>query len=305
MLFRSARLLLPPLDDCLVKLLCREVTITPSAYITYVETDEFIEVALSPQDSTTIRLLAKAFECGPALFLGYLADAFRTAWPDSSAQCRFSSIIRSGQGKHTFQNVDQDDDRAPVNLLLATRSLLAARRVARTVTLSLGIGAQRPVRFVVSIPAVPAWALHRLVKACPQPSVRALSMLEGSKASWPNLVLGPLPKDWSGCARDRSRQHAVATRVTQELSSRLHTKPEFLSRPGQGPFAVYLPYANPETASCALHAMRTEPLLEDLFSARPAHLFETSLPPECVEVLGEKGLQEHLRASGVGPPAPP
>ena len=262
-------------------------------------------VALSPQDSTTVRRLAKALRCGPALFLGHLADAFRTVWPDSSAQCRFGSVIRSGHGKNAFQSVDQDDDRAPVNLLLATRSLLAARRVARTVTLPLGIGAQRPVKLAVSIPAVPTWALHRLVKACPQPSVRVLSMLEGSHVSLPNLVLGPLPKDWSGCARDRSRLHAVGTMVTQGLATRLQTRPELLSRPGQGPFAVYLPFANPETASCALSALCHGSALDGLLPVRPIHLFETALPPECVEALGEKGLQEHLRASGVGPPALP
>ena len=90
----------------------------------------------------------------------------------------------------------------------------------------------------------------------------------------------------------------------------LGTRAQLVVKPGGRPFALFLPFRDRDAVH-ALPILSQGGLLQSInlpTLGRELGLFETNLPLECLEVMGDKGFQgplNALRAAGGQPPAAP
>mgnify|MGYP003333807119 FL=1 len=294
-------------------LFSRQVSLTETSYVTLAPSSVYVEVAFFPLDSKVLRLLAEAIQCERWRFTALLSEGFRKVWPRSEATVRFSNETRSetpnATGRGNSKYVDPGSSESDLILGMQLQNLLRIRRMGvTTVTLRLGFGDQRPVELQVSVPDVPRYALHALIQAAGADPIRLVPA--SGVLTRTHLVLAPLPGKWLGSFKDRALETERGIRVEQTLERALGTRAQLVVKPGGRPFALFLPFRDRDAVH-ALPILSQGGLLQSInlpTLGRELGLFETNLPLECLEVMGDKGFQgplNALRAAGGQPPAAP
>ena len=191
-------------------------------------------------------------------------------------------------------------------------TLLQANRSSRVTKLRLGALGQFPVSLLVEAPSIPKAALFDLMHSV-DPALRLIP-LEGSAdpgLTESNIVIGPLPRRWlpsQSHSQDRVAQLAYLQRTQSALSSN-GLSARFVSRPGEPPFALFIACPDTQITSTLIVALRddqsTQAQFVSLLGFLPQAVFESKVPPECITLMGERGLRELLNPPGEGGKPPP
>ena len=183
------------------------------------------------------------------------------------------------------------------------------RRRSTSELLELGIGDQRPVHLLVQVPPIPRGYLRALIEDAGGAPVR---LLLGTDMSYVrlNLVLGPLPRNWHGPFQDRDKALRSGAHKAQVLSRALGTEALLIAQQGRQAFALFMPFPPGGAAQAIPHLLSSDVLASIALPALGVDLglFDTDLPPECLEILGDKPIRDALhpyRASLAQPAAGP
>ena len=284
--------------------------LSEQSYLTYNPNSTIVEVELELVDSVQLIRVATTLRLNDAVFMAILGDAFRIAFQVDFAQCRYSCEARSHHGNQRFALLDPRSQDCQIILGVSLASLLAVRRSKKIVRLPLGIPAQHPVSLPVEVPPPPKTALWALLHAA-QPALRLIS-LEGTddpSLTQPFLIIGPFPKSWlAKQTRSPDRiTHLEHLKKVQATLSINGTQAYLISRQEEAaPFAVFLACPCVASASAAFASLRrdqqTGTILERMFGKLAPVVFESRVPPECVALMGEKGLRDLMRPPDPGGP---
>lgn len=253
-------------------------------------------------DAQRLIQLASTLEIGDAVFMAILAAAFSRAW-NTTVQCRYGCEIR---GPQRTILVDPRSQQCGIIVGVDLTTLLLWNRTRHTVPLELG----GIVSLRVGSPKIPKAALHDLLRHL-EPALRVIALDDHSDPGLTaiSLVVGPLPRRWlSDVTRSRERvTHNQYLESRRQHLSIQGMSASFLRRNAEPPFAVHFACPNVEVATRFVTCLRrNENNLQDELAAtlgmRLPALFESRAPPECIEVLGERGLRKLLTPQTTGGP---
>jgi len=303
--YLNASMLLPPEftpGSWRTGLITGRLRLSNESYLTFNPSSTFVEAELDHADAQRLIQLASTLEIGDAVFMAILAAAFSRAW-STTVQCRYCCEIR---GPQRTILVDPRSPQCGIVVGVDLTTLLHWNRIRHTVQLELG----GIVSLRVGSPNVPKAVLHDLLRHL-EPALRLIALDDHSDPGLTaaSLVVGPLPRRWlSDVTRSRER---VAHNEYLE-SRRQHLSVEgmsvfFLRKNAEPPFAVFFACPTVEVATRFVTGLRlnVNQVLDELAATlgmRLPALFESRAPPECIEVLGERGLRKLLTPQTAGGP---
>lgn len=313
--FLSIVMLLPaesPESPWRSRLLSGVSRLSSHSYLTFNSSSTLIEAELRPSDAVILVAIAKTLCLPDNVYMSILAAAFSEAWGGAQVHCRYGCEIRSSNGNQRLVLADPGSTKCGIVVGASLATLLQANRSSRLTKLRLGALGQFPVSLLVEAPSIPKAALFDLMHSV-DPALRLIP-LEGSAdpgLTESNIVIGPLPRRWlpsQSRSQDRVTQLAYLQRTQSALSS-TSLSARFVSRPGEPPFALFLACPDTQTTSTLVVALRddqsTQAQFESLLGFLPQAVFESKVPPECITLMGERGLRELLNPPGEGGQPPP
>lgn len=305
--YLNASILLPPEfnpDSWRTGLITGRIRLSNESYLTFNPSSTFVEAELDHADALRLIQLASTLEIGDAVFMAILAAAFSRAW-NTTVQCRYGCEIR---GPQRTILVDPRSQQCGIIVGVDLTTLLQRNRNRHTVPLELG----GIVSLRVGSPNIPKAALHDLLRHL-EPALRLIALDDHSDPGLiaASLVVGPLPRRWISDVT-RSRERVIHNEYLESRRQHLSVQGMsvfFLRKNAEPPFAVYFACPNVEVATGFVTSLRqnvnhVQDELAAILGMRLPALFESRAPPECIEVLGEKGLRKLLTPQTAGgPPA--
>jgi hypothetical protein len=300
--FLSTVMLLPPGEQWRADLLSNAMRLTEASYITLNSTDTFVEVELHPRDAGLLKSIGATLGCPVWVFMTMLARAFRRAWNITWVQCRYGTEVYLPNSQRSVL-VDPQSGPGGILVGLDILSLIELNRGDRLTILELGVANQTPVTILVEVPAVPKAPLYRMLNSVdPSPALQVIPLpaSESLHLTRPQLVIGPLPRNWLSrlSKTDERSRHIEFLSSTKKRLTSDEMVAQLIARPGDAPFAVYYWATNLPKALEFVHHLSSEPgqrWFEEITSYRPLAIAETRVPPECIELLGANKLRQLLK----------
>ena len=298
--FLAATMLLPPDDPTgwRSSLLLDAPSILGGAYITPHPSRTFIEAELRPRDSAIILHLAANLKLGHDVFMRSLDLAFSRAWDRAFVSCRYGCELRNQNQRPTL--VDPQSSRSSIVVGADITTWLRVNRALPLTTLRLGSPDQSPVSFVIQTPTTPPPALWAIIDET-KPAARefALDGVTNPGLTHTALVICPLPKSWiPKSVRSDKIEQIRHIQQSQVAIGQVIPGARFIARAGEAPFALYLMFPSVECATEFAIRVVTDSsvygVFEQVFGSKPKTAFEVKIPPECIALLGEKGLRKFV-----------
>ena len=299
--FLIVNMLLPPedpQDPWRARLTVGLTRISEEAYVTFNPTSMYVEAELHQMDTEILVAIANTLSLSPLGFMRALEQAFSRAWQDTFVRCRYC-CEKTGHGAQRLTIMDPQSRSCGIVVGLDLSALLAIRRSTPVTLLRLGVPNQQPVSLAVRTPAPPVSALWGLIEAA-RPALRPFPLdgVTNPELTTQSLLLGPFHRHWlSKTTRDKAAQ-LETLRLAQHDLDALAREVRFISRQGEAPFALLLSFDTIDLATVFAAHLAADPqcfgIFVRIFGEKPKTAFEALVPPECLSLLGDKGLRKAL-----------